>query len=72
MESCVYLDHYARAQSHIDWSARLGTDSFEAGQPKGVETAISRSDDFESIRTASKLARQLQTRLDGLKQSGRF
>ena len=37
MEFCVSLDHYIQAQPQIDWSAGLGTDSFEAGQPDGVE-----------------------------------
>ena len=54
MEFCVSLDHYARAQPQIDQSTGLGTDSFKAGQPDTIETAIPRSNSFESIWTDSK------------------
>ena len=40
---CVSLDHYALAQQQIDQGTGLGMDSFEAGQPDGVETACFRS-----------------------------
>ena len=53
-ELCISLDHYTRAQPQIDLSVGLGTDSFEAGQPDGVETTISRSDGVESVRMALK------------------
>jgi hypothetical protein len=48
----------------------MGTDSFETSQL--VETAISRSDGFESVCTASKWAGRLQNHSDSFKMCQRF
>jgi hypothetical protein len=55
-EFCASLDPHTQVQPQIDWGARLGTDSFEAGHADGFETVFSCSDGFESIWTASKWA----------------